>query len=76
MTTSVSTSRVSVHETAKIAIIASLYVAVTLILAVISFGAVQLRLSEMFNYLALFHKCNCGNTRCYYCKSIFTDVVG
>ena len=56
MTTSVSTSRVSVHETAKVAIIASLYVAVTVVLAVISFGAVQLRLSEMFNYLALFHK--------------------
>lgn len=56
MTTSVSTSRVGVHETAKVAIIASLYVAVTVVLAVISFGAVQLRLSEMFNYLALFHK--------------------
>ena len=56
MTTSVSASRVSVHETAKVAIIASLYVAVTVVLAVISFGAVQLRLSEMFNYLALFHK--------------------
>lgn len=56
MATSVSTSRFSVHETAKVAIIASLYVAVTLVLAVISFGAVQLRLSEMFNYLALFHK--------------------
>lgn len=56
MATSVSTSRVNVHETTKVAIIASLYVAVTFVLAVISFGAVQLRLSEMFNYLALFHK--------------------
>lgn len=56
MATSVSSSRVSVHETAKVAIVASLYVAVTVVLAVISFGAVQLRLSEMFNYLALFHK--------------------
>ena len=54
--TTVSASRVNVHETAKVAIIASLYVAVTLVLAVISFGAVQLRLSEMFNYLVLFHK--------------------
>ena len=52
----VSSARVDVHETAKVAIVASLYVAVTLVLAVISFGAVQLRLSEMFNYLALFHK--------------------
>ncbi len=52
----VSTARTDVQETAKVAIIASLYVAVTLVLAVISFGAVQLRLSEMFNYLALFHK--------------------
>lgn len=56
MATSVSSSRVNVHETAKVAIVASLYVAVTVVLAVISFGAVQLRLSEMFNYLALFHK--------------------
>lgn len=52
----VSSARVDVHETAKVAIVASLYVAVTLVLAVVSFGAVQLRLSEMFNYLVLFHK--------------------
>lgn len=52
----VSSARVDVHETAKVAIVASLYVAVTLVLAVISFGAVQLRLAEMFNYLAVFHK--------------------
>lgn len=56
MTTSVSTSRIGVQETAKVAIIASLYVVVTVLLAVISFGAIQLRLSEMFNYLVLFHK--------------------
>lgn len=56
MTTSVSTSRAGVQETAKVAIVASLYVAVTVVLAVISFGAVQLRLAEMFNYLAIFHK--------------------
>src|SRR5699024_4105671 len=37
-------------------IVAALYVAVTLVLSAISFGAIQLRLSEMFNYLALFHK--------------------
>ncbi|WJY26846.1 MULTISPECIES: QueT transporter family protein [Sporosarcina] len=48
--------RIAVGELAKMGIVAGLYVAVTLTLAVISFGAVQLRLSEMFNYLALFHK--------------------
>lgn len=48
--------RAAVGELAKMAIVASLYVAVTMMLAVVSFGAIQLRLSEMFNYLALFHK--------------------
>ena len=52
----VSAARPNVQETTKVALVAALYVAVTLVLAVISFGAVQLRLSEMFNYLALFHK--------------------
>lgn len=56
MQTSISSSRTSVSELTKIALVASLYVAVTLILSVISFGAVQLRLSEMFNYLALYNK--------------------
>lgn len=56
MATSVSETRTNVQETAKIGLVAALYVAVTVVLAVISFGAVQLRLSEMFNYLALFHK--------------------
>ncbi|MEO4053212.1 QueT transporter family protein [Solibacillus sp. CAU 1738] len=56
MQTSISSSRTSVSELTKIALVAALYVAVTLILSVISFGAVQLRLSEMFNYLALYHK--------------------
>lgn len=49
-------ARTSLHELTKTALVAALYVAVTLLLAVISFGAIQLRLSEMFNYLALFHK--------------------
>lgn len=49
-------TRSSVHELSKISLVVALYVTVTLFLAVISFGAVQLRLSEMFNYLALFHK--------------------
>lgn len=45
-----------ISETVKISLVASLYVTVTVLLAVISFGAIQVRLSEMFNYLALFHK--------------------
>lgn len=49
-------SRTSVSELTKTALVAALYVAVTVVLSVISFGAVQLRLSEMFNYLALYNK--------------------
>ena len=49
-------SRLSVSELTKMALVAALYVAVTVLLSVISFGAVQLRLSEMFNYLALYNK--------------------
>ncbi|WP_375200338.1 QueT transporter family protein [Lysinibacillus sp. RS11] len=49
-------SRTSVSELTKTALVAALYVAVTVLLSVISFGAVQLRLSEMFNYLALYNK--------------------
>lgn len=49
-------SRTSVTELTKTALVAALYVAVTVLLSVISFGAVQLRLSEMFNYLALYNK--------------------
>lgn len=51
-----SAPRTAVSELAKTALIASLYVVVTVMLSVISFGAIQLRLSEMFNYLALYHK--------------------
>ncbi len=38
------------------ALVTGLYVAVTLVLSVISFGAIQIRLSEMFNYLSLYNK--------------------
>ncbi|MGG0669215.1 QueT transporter family protein [Sporosarcina koreensis] len=48
--------RTAVSELAKTALIAGLYVAVTVLFSVISFGAIQLRLSEMFNYLALYNK--------------------
>jgi len=51
-----SSRRISVSELTKTALVAALYVAVTVLLSVISFGAVQLRLSEMFNYLALYNK--------------------
>ena len=51
-----SSPRTAVSELAKTALIAALYVVVTVMLSVISFGAIQLRLSEMFNYLALYHK--------------------
>lgn len=49
-------SLTSASNLTKSGLVASLYIAVTLILSVISFGAIQLRLSEMFNYLVLFHK--------------------
>jgi uncharacterized membrane protein len=49
-------ARTSASELTKISLVASLYVVVTVMLAVISFGAIQLRMSEMFNYLALYHK--------------------
>ncbi|GAA3009384.1 QueT transporter family protein [Tetragenococcus solitarius] len=44
------------QEVAKMALVTSLYVVVTVVLSVISFGAVQIRLSEMFNFLALYNK--------------------
>ena len=51
-----SKSHISPSDLTKTGIITALYVTVTFALSVISFGAIQLRLSEMFNYLALFHK--------------------
>ncbi|KAF0426738.1 QueT transporter family protein [Pediococcus acidilactici] len=41
---------------AATSVVAALYVAITLIFAPISYGVVQLRLSEMFNHLAAFNK--------------------
>lgn len=38
------------------AVVAALYVAISLVLAPLSFGAVQFRLAEMFNHLAAFNK--------------------
>ncbi|MGX7197287.1 QueT transporter family protein [Enterococcus olivae] len=44
------------QEMTKMALVTSLYVVITVFLSVISFGAIQIRLSEMFNYLALYNK--------------------
>ena len=50
----------SVHwttdEIAKMAMVAALYVVITVFLAPFSFGQVQLRVAEMFNFLALYNK--------------------
>lgn len=43
-------------ELTKISLVTSLYVVVTIMFAVLSFGVIQVRISEMFNYLALYHK--------------------
>ncbi|MCG5102855.1 QueT transporter family protein [Oceanobacillus alkalisoli] len=60
-------SLTSIRSIVKISLVSALYMAVTLILSVISFGPIQLRLSEMFNYLALFHK--------RYIVAVFLGVV-
>lgn len=46
----------NIADLAKVAVVAALYVVVTIVLAPFSFGAYQLRLSETFNHLALFNK--------------------
>lgn len=51
-----SAQRWTTTDTAKMAVVTGLYVAVTIVLSVISFGASQLRIAEMFNYLPLFNK--------------------
>lgn len=56
MKNSTNTPILSTQSVAKTAVVAALYVAITLVLAPISFGAVQLRFAEMFNYLALYNK--------------------
>ncbi|WP_129044455.1 QueT transporter family protein [Companilactobacillus metriopterae] len=40
----------------SVGIVAALYVAVTLAIAPFSYGAIQLRISELFNHLAAFNK--------------------
>lgn len=51
-----SVKRWTTADITRMALVTGLYVVVTLVLSVISFGAVQIRLSEMFNYLALYNK--------------------
>ncbi|WP_430607687.1 hypothetical protein IGJ55_001143 [Enterococcus sp. AZ170] len=46
----------SVISLTKMALITALYIVVTLFLAPFSFGAIQLRFSELFNFLPLFNK--------------------
>lgn len=46
----------STKEMTRYAIVTALYVAVTLLLSAFSFGAIQIRLSEMFNFLAIYRK--------------------
>lgn len=60
-------SLTSVQSLTKIGLVTALYVAVTFIFSAISFGAFQFRLSEMFNYLAIFHK--------RYIVAVFLGVV-
>ncbi|WP_062109943.1 QueT transporter family protein [Bacillus niameyensis] len=55
-TTLETSSRIKSQELVKAALVTALYVVVTFLLSVISFGPLQLRLAEMFNYLALYHK--------------------
>ncbi len=56
MKNSANTSSLSTQSIAKTAVVAALYIAITIILAPISFGVVQIRIAEMFNYLALYNK--------------------
>ncbi|MGM0173226.1 QueT transporter family protein [Enterococcus sp. DIV0800] len=51
-----SAQRWTTTDTAKMAVVTGLYVTVTLVLSVVSFGAIQFRLAEMFNYLPLFNR--------------------
>lgn len=45
-----------IMEMTKIAVISALYVAISLAIAPFGYGAIQFRLSEMFNHLILFNK--------------------
>lgn len=76
MATSIASSRSHVSDLTKAALVAALYVVETVMLAVISFGAVQLRLSGMFNYLALFNKryVYAVTLGCYTCEFLLANM--
>lgn len=50
------TQHLSAITLTKMALITALYVVITLFLAPFSYGPIQLRLSEMFNYLGILNK--------------------
>lgn len=56
MKNSVGVSHTSVRDITKTAVVAALYVVITMLLSTVSFGVVQIRIAEMFNYLVLFNK--------------------
>lgn len=51
-----SAKRWTTTDVTRMALVTGLYVTVTLVLSVFSFGVIQIRLSEMFNYLSLYNK--------------------
>ena len=51
-----SAKRWTTTDVTRMELVTGLYVAVTLVLSVFSFGVIQIRLSEMFNYLSLYNK--------------------
>lgn len=49
-------SKWSIGAISKMGMVTALYVAVTIFLSVMSFGVIQIRLSEGFNFLAIYNK--------------------
>ncbi|EOI01617.1 hypothetical protein UAY_01025 [Enterococcus moraviensis ATCC BAA-383] len=66
----------SVISLTKMALITALYVVVTIFLAPFSFGAVQLRFSELFNFLPLFNKRYIGAVTLGVAISNFASPLG
>lgn len=46
----------STKSISKMAMVTALYVVLTIVISPLSYGFIQVRLSEIFNYLGLFHK--------------------
>ncbi|ALS37644.1 putative membrane protein [Enterococcus rotai] len=66
----------SVMSLTKMALITALYIVVTIFLAPFSFGAVQLRFSELFNYLPIFNKRYIGAVTLGVAISNFASPLG